>query len=76
VWELCETVCGFAKTCGRVLWCAVKGKSTQPVRVRPKEVSVRLGSYPGDGRVTGPSKPRGRRPVIWAGQRAYGPQRE
>jgi hypothetical protein len=29
--------------------CAVKGESTQPVRVRPKEVSVRLGSYPGDG---------------------------
>ncbi len=66
----------FAKTGGRVLWCAVKGKSTQPVKVRPKEVSVRLGSYPGDGRVTVPSKPRGRRPVIWAGQRAYGPQRE
>ena len=29
--------------------CAVKGKSTQPVKVRPKEVSVRLGSYLGDG---------------------------
>ena len=29
--------------------CAVKGESTQPVRVRPKEVSVHLGSYPGDG---------------------------
>jgi len=29
--------------------CAVKGESTQPVRVRSKEVSVRLGSYPGDG---------------------------
>ena len=29
--------------------CAVKGESTQPVQVRPKEVSVRLGSYPGDG---------------------------
>jgi hypothetical protein len=27
----------------------VKGKSTQPVKVRPKEVSVGLGSYPGDG---------------------------
>jgi hypothetical protein len=26
----------------------VKGESTQPVQVRPKEVSVRLGSYPGD----------------------------
>jgi hypothetical protein len=26
-----------------------KGKSTQPVQVRPKEVSVHLGSYPGDG---------------------------
>jgi len=25
----------------------VKGKSTQPVRVRSKEVSVHLGSYPG-----------------------------
>jgi hypothetical protein len=30
--------------------CAVKGKSTQPVRVRPKEVSVHLGSYPGGGK--------------------------
>src|SRR5207247_3121213 len=29
-------------------------ESTQPVRVRPKEVSVHLGSYPGDGRVTVP----------------------
>jgi hypothetical protein len=27
----------------------VKGESTQPVQVRPKEVSVRLGSYPDDG---------------------------
>ena len=27
----------------------MKGKSTQPVKVRPKEVSVRLGSYLGDG---------------------------
>lgn len=27
----------------------MKGQSTQPVQVRPKEVSVRLGSYPGDG---------------------------
>jgi len=27
----------------------VKGESTQPVQVPPKEVSVRLGSYPGDG---------------------------
>ncbi|MBE3088430.1 MAG: hypothetical protein IMZ71_04890 [Chloroflexi bacterium] len=27
----------------------MKGQSTQPVKVRPKEVSVRLGSYPGDG---------------------------
>jgi hypothetical protein len=26
-----------------------KGKSTQPVQIRPKEVSVHLGSYPGDG---------------------------
>ena len=26
-----------------------KGKSTQPVQFRPKEVSVHLGSYPGDG---------------------------
>jgi hypothetical protein len=26
----------------------VKGESTQPVQVRPKEVPVRLGSYPGD----------------------------
>jgi hypothetical protein len=28
----------------------VKGESTQPVQVRPKEVSVRLSSYPGDGK--------------------------
>ena len=27
----------------------MKGQSTQPVQVRPKGVSVRLGSYPGDG---------------------------
>jgi hypothetical protein len=27
----------------------VKGESAQPVQVRPEEVSVRLGSYPGDG---------------------------
>jgi hypothetical protein len=27
----------------------VKGKSTQPVKVRNKEVSVGLGSYPDDG---------------------------
>jgi hypothetical protein len=32
-----------------LLRCAVKGKSTQPVQVRPKEVSVRLGSYSGGG---------------------------
>ena len=29
--------------------CAVQGQSTQPVKVRSKEVSVHLGSYPGDG---------------------------
>ena len=27
----------------------MKGQSTQPVQVRPKEVSVRLGSYLDDG---------------------------
>jgi hypothetical protein len=27
----------------------VKGQSSQPVKVRPKEVSVHLGSYLGDG---------------------------
>ena len=27
----------------------MKGESAQPVQVRPEEVSVRLGSYPGDG---------------------------
>ena len=27
----------------------MKGEFTQPVQVRSKEVSVRLGSYPGDG---------------------------
>ena len=35
--------------CHRACQCAVKGESTQPVRVRSEEVSVRLGSYPGDG---------------------------
>jgi len=34
----------------RVRRCAVKGKSTQPVQVRPKGVSVRLGSYSGGGK--------------------------
>src|SRR6266851_8003074 len=29
--------------------CAVQGQSAQPVKVRSKEVSVHLGSYPGDG---------------------------
>lgn len=51
-----------------------KGQSPQPVEVRLKEVSVRLDSYPGDGRVTEPSKPRGQRPAFGTGQRAYGPQ--
>ena len=27
----------------------MKGQFTQPVKVRPKEVSVHLGSYPGGG---------------------------
>jgi hypothetical protein len=31
------------------LQCVVKGQSSQPVKVRPKEVSVHLGSYLGDG---------------------------
>ena len=30
--------------------CAVKGESVQPVQVRSKEVSVRLGSYLGGGK--------------------------
>jgi hypothetical protein len=51
-----------------------KGQSPQPVEVRLKEVSVRLDSYPGDGRVTEPSKPRGQRPAFGTGQRGYGPQ--
>ena len=29
--------------------CAVQGQFTQPVKVRPKDVSVHLGSYPGGG---------------------------
>ena len=29
--------------------CAVKGVLTQPVEVRPEELSVHLGSYPGGG---------------------------
>jgi hypothetical protein len=60
----------------RVLWCAVKGKSTQPVKVRPKEVSDTLVATREMGRVTVPSKLRGQRPVIRTGQRACGPQRE
>ena len=44
-----------------------KGEFTQPVKFRPKEVSVRLGSYPGDARVTEASKPRGQRPVVSGG---------
>ena len=38
-----------AAQCQAIRECAVKGESTQPVRVRSEEVSVRLGSYPGDG---------------------------
>jgi len=44
--------------------CAVKGKSTQPVRVRPKEVSVRLGSYPGDGEGDRPVETLGTTPAL------------
>ena len=44
-----------------------KGKSAQPVQVRPKEVLVHLGSYPGDGRATTPSKLRGQRPAFQGG---------
>ena len=39
---------GFSRELG-IRECAVKGESTQPVKVRSKEVSVGLGSYPGDG---------------------------
>ena len=45
----------------------MQGQSTQPVKVRSKEVSVHLGSYPGDGRVTRPAKPRGQRPAFQGG---------
>jgi hypothetical protein len=31
--------------------CREKARQSQPVKVRPKEVSVYLGSYPGGGRV-------------------------
>ena len=43
--------CLAAKFCRElaIRECAVKGESTQPVKVRSKEVSVGLGSYPGDG---------------------------
>ena len=41
-----------------------EGQLAQPVEVRLKEVSVRLDSYPGDGRVTEPSKLRGQRPAV------------
>ena len=53
-----------------------KGKSTQPVKVRPKEVSVHLGSYPEDGTGDQPIEAPGTEARRRAGQRAYGPQRE
>ena len=43
--------------------CAAKGTLMQLVRVQPEELSVRLGSYPGGGRATDPSKPRGKEPT-------------
>jgi len=39
----------YATALGLDSTCAVQGQSTQPVKVRSKEVSVHLGSYPGDG---------------------------
>lgn len=33
-----------------ILLSAVKGASLQPVQVRPEELSVHLGSYPGGGK--------------------------
>jgi len=47
--------------------CREKASQLQPVKVRPKEVSVHLGSYPGGGRVIRPSKPRGQRPAFQGG---------
>jgi len=43
---------------------AVKGAALQPVQVRPEELSVHLGSYPGGG--------EGDRPVEALGTRAHG----
>jgi hypothetical protein len=60
----------------RVLWCAVKGKSTQLVQVQPKEVSVHLGSYSGDGKGDRPIEAPRTKARRRTGQQAYGPQRE
>src|SRR5437763_449367 len=46
-----------------------KGESTQPVQVRPKEVPVRLGSYPGDGEGDQTIEASGDRGPPRAGQR-------
>jgi len=53
-----------------------KGKSTQPVQVRPKEVSVHLGSYLGDGEGDQTIEAPGTRPAFQGGLQACGPQRE
>ena len=37
VWELCETVCGFAKTCGRVL--GVHGSGSFHARAAANDAS-------------------------------------
>ena len=44
-----------------------KGKSTQPVQVRPKEVSVQLGSYPGGRKGDQPLEAPGTKARRWDG---------
>jgi hypothetical protein len=41
---------GGRKMSSRMRVCRDKASQTQPVQVRSKEVSVHLGSYPGDGK--------------------------
>ena len=53
----------------------MEGQFTQPVQVRPQEVSVHLGSDPGGGEGDRAVEAPGTL-ARSAGQQAYGPQRE
>jgi len=52
--------------------CAVKGESLQPVRVRSKEVSVRLGSYLGDGKGNRAVEALGTNAHVWWASKCAG----